>query len=369
MINSVSGVEHSLASRVSRFNVNLQLTAQAMKDLQWWIALDRGSLMVSTLLPRTPDLIIESDASNIGWGARQGEVRTGGRWSRTESSNHINHLELLAAFLAVKCFAKGKSNITIQLKLDNITAVSYINRMGGTHSQPLCNLAISVWDWSLQRGIYLIAEHLPGKLNVIADMESRTMRDRCDWMLNPNIFNRIQSQMGPCKIDLFASCLTRQLPRYYSWRPDLEAEGTDAISQDWSTTRGYANPLWCLIPRCLSQMKQQRARLVMVTPLWRTQPWFPTILGVLEDYPRLLNSQEDLIMLPTDQDFIMDQGVPELVAWPISGNPSNHEEFLLKLQTSSCPHGGQRHNQTTTLCLPDGQIGVSKGIGIPLLDL
>jgi len=193
MINSVSGVEPSLVSKVSRFNVTLQLTAQAMKDLRWWMALDRGTLMVSTLLPRTPDLIIESDASNIGWGARQGEVRTGGRWSRTESSNHINHLELLAAFLAVQYFAKGKSNITIQLKLDNITAVSYINRMEGTHSQPLCNLAISVWDWSLQRGIYLIAEYLPGKQNVIADMESRTMRDRCDWMLTPNIFNRIQS--------------------------------------------------------------------------------------------------------------------------------------------------------------------------------
>ena len=43
----------------------------------------------------------------------------------------------LAAFLALQCFTKGKSNITIQLKLDNITAVFYINRMGGTHSQEI----------------------------------------------------------------------------------------------------------------------------------------------------------------------------------------------------------------------------------------
>ncbi|XP_065895876.1 uncharacterized protein [Dysidea avara] len=255
MINSVNEEDHSLVSRVSRFNVNLQLTTQAMRDLHWWIALDRGSLMVSTLLPRTPDLITESDASNMGWGARQGEIRTGGQWSRTESSNHINHLELLAAFLAFQCFTKEKSNLTIQLKLDNITAVSYINRMDGTHSQPLCNLSIAIWDRSLQQGIYLIVEHLPGKQNVVADEESRTVRDRCDWMLNPNIFNRIQSQMGPCKIDLFASRLTQQLPRYYSWRPDPEAEGTDTFSQDWSTSKGYANLPWCLIPRCLSQMK------------------------------------------------------------------------------------------------------------------
>ena len=87
-------------------------------------------------------------------------------------------------------------------------------------------------------------------------------------------------------------------------------------------------------------MKQQRARLIMTTPLWRSQPWLPTILGVLEDYPRRLTSQEDLIILPTDQEFIMNQGVSELVAWSISGNPSNHEEFLHILKISFCPPGG-----------------------------
>ena len=314
-------------------------------------------------------MTIESDASNMGWGACQGETRTGGQWSKAESLNHINYLELLAAFLAIQCFMKEKSGITIQLKLDNITAVSYINRMGGTHSQPLCNLAVTIWEWTLQRNLYLATEHLPGVQNTAADQESRTVRDRCDWMLNPNIFSRIQSQMGPCGIDLFASRLTRQLLRYFSWRPDPEAEGTDAFSQVWSMTRGYANPPWCLIPRCLSQVNHQKARLIMITPLWSTQPWFPTILGLLEDYLRLLPSVEDLVMLPSDQEFIMSQGVPDLVAWPISGNPSNHGEFLHKLQTSSCPPGGQKRNPTTIHCLPNGQIGVINGIGIPLLDL
>lgn len=34
--------------------------------------------------------------------------------------------------------------------------------------------------------------------------------------------------MGPLEVDLFASHLSRQLPRFYSWRPDPEAEATDA---------------------------------------------------------------------------------------------------------------------------------------------
>jgi len=151
-------------------------------------------------------------------------------------------------------------------------------------------------------------------------------------MLNPGVFSLIQSKVGPCKIDLFASQLTRQLPRFFSWRPDPEAEKTNAFSQDWSVARGYANPPWRLIPQCLSQIKRQRARVVLITPHWKTQPWFPTALGLLEDYPCLLPRDRDLM---SEQEFIMKQGIPELIAWPISGNPLHHKEFLQMLQTSS----------------------------------
>ena len=64
-----------------------------------------------------------------------------------------------------------------------------------------------------------------------ADQESRLMKDRCNWMLNPLVFNQIQQVMGAVQIDLFASHLTKQLPAFHSWRPDLEALGKDAFHQ------------------------------------------------------------------------------------------------------------------------------------------
>ena len=282
MTNSIAPPDQSLVNMVAKFSTTLSLTKEAKNDLTWWTSLDRHMTMESPLYPWVPNMIIESDASNTGWGARQGEIQTGGRWSATETSNHINYLELLAAFLAVQCFAKQKYNITILLKMDNVTAVTYINKMGGTHSQKLSQLALSIWNWSLQRNIFLILEHLPGKQNTVADKESRSMMDHCDWMLNPLIFNQIQSLMGPLENDLFASRLTKQLARFYSWRPDPDAENTDAFSQDWSKARGFANPPWCLIARSLSQVKLLKARLVMIKPLWVTQPWYPSILGMLE---------------------------------------------------------------------------------------
>ena len=98
-------------------------------------------------------------------------------------------------------------------------------------------------------------------------------------------------------VDLFASRLTRQLPRYFSWRVDPEAEAVDAFKQDWSQFRGFANPLWCLIPRCLSQARAQKARLILLTSLWPSQAWYPVVLGMLEDIPRLFPTQGDLIFL------------------------------------------------------------------------
>ena len=176
-----------------------------------------------------------------------------------------------------------------------------------------------MWMWCLEKSIILVAEHLPGHLNVIADQESRFMRDCCDWLLNPKVFQTIQAAMGPLEVDLFATRLTNQLPRFYSWRADLEAVATDPFLQDWSQFRGFANPPWCLIHRCLIKVKVQVARMVLITPLWKTQSWFPVLLEMLEDYPRMLLTQSDLVMMPVGQEFLMREGAPPLIAWAISG--------------------------------------------------
>ena len=189
------------------------------------------------------------------------------------------------------------------------------------------------------------------------------MKDHCDWMLNLIIFNQIQLQMGPCELDLFASCLTRQLTRFYSWRPDPEAEKTDAFNHDWSTTEGFANPPWFLIAKFLSQTKQQQARLIMIAPLWGHPTMAPNQSGNIGGLP----VRQDLVILPTPQDkFIMIQGIPDIVTWPISGNHSHHEGFLQKLQT---PSWRTKIKPTMILCLPNGLIGISKGIEISLLVL
>ena len=91
-----------------------------------------------------PALTIESDASDMGWGATclSPKDATGGLWSSQERLLHINCKELLATWLGLQCYAKNTRNWRVHLKIDNTAAVAYINKMGGTPSRDLCQLAL-----------------------------------------------------------------------------------------------------------------------------------------------------------------------------------------------------------------------------------
>ena len=75
----------------------------------------------------SPTLSIETDASLRGWGALCQGI---GCWK----SLHINILELLAVFYAMKAFFKtSPSSLLLVLILSNDTSVvAHVNRMGGT---------------------------------------------------------------------------------------------------------------------------------------------------------------------------------------------------------------------------------------------
>ena len=77
-------------------------------------------------------------------------------------------------------------------------SLAYINHFGGTHSWPMNALTVEMWKWCIDRQIFLMAEYLPGAENQVADMESRTVRDRCDWMLHPHFFTA-REEDGPTR--------------------------------------------------------------------------------------------------------------------------------------------------------------------------
>lgn len=157
-------------------------------------------------------MVIQTDASKKGWGAALGNQEIGVRWTDVETPNHINILELQAAFFALKAFCHTTNNTHVQLQIDNTTAVAYITNMGGSKSTQLNNLVKEMWTWCINKNIWLSAGHIAGKLNTSADNKSHNFSDKHEWALSKNTFTRsFQCILSLTLICLPAGLITNQM--------------------------------------------------------------------------------------------------------------------------------------------------------------
>ena len=226
------------------------------------------------IIRENPDIILESDSSDIGWGGCFGDKNeTGGSWTKSEIDRKNNYLELKAACFTILCFCKNMKNKHILIKSDNTTAVAYLNNQGGRIFK-LNVLANEVWSWAQQTHNFITAEYLPGEENFRADKISRTMQSNIEWSLDQEIFTEITKEFGDPSIDLFASRLNNKKPDYFSWKPDPHAKNTNAFLQKWGTKLAYAFPPFNQIGKTIQKALKEKTKLILVCPNWPSQPWY-----------------------------------------------------------------------------------------------
>ena len=129
---------------------------------------------------------------------------------------HINYLELLAASYVLQAFVLNLRDVHVRLKLDNSTAVAYINKMGGIKSPSLNSLSRTLWEWCIERNIIISAQHIPGKENLVADSSSREFSSNLEWWVDIDFFNQITNMVFVPDIDLFASRLNAKTDCFVS---------------------------------------------------------------------------------------------------------------------------------------------------------
>ena len=330
---------HALHANNQNFDVNLTLDHNPLEELCWWVS-NIDSVNGSPIRPPAPTLFITTDASKTGWGAVCETQRTNGRWSVSERTQHINVLELKAAFLALKSFLKNHSHKVVCLRMDNTTAVAHVNNKGGTHSPCLLTLTLELWQWCLERNIMISAQHVPSRLNTIADSESRVFNDSSEWKIDSQTISLF---LKGCEIDLFASRLSAQLPKYVSWRLDPEALQADALTMDWAPFKGYAFPPFNLIPAVLNKVTQDKADIILVAPIWPAQPWWPTTTeppGQTTSSPPKLQTPPEGPNRPSEDSSNVPQTTLSRVSclreqYQAMGIPDNVTEILLSASRSS----------------------------------
>ena len=108
---------------------NTALTSRVI----WWLS--NADVLYTDITTSAVGFVLTTDASKAGWGAATKDNKTGVRWTPVESELNINALELKAVQFELKSLCKSKSDVHIRLRIDNVTAVTYINNIGGTKSQ------------------------------------------------------------------------------------------------------------------------------------------------------------------------------------------------------------------------------------------
>lgn len=340
-------------------------------ELQWWIdnvEVKNGK----SIRPRIVDISCQSDASLSGWSCfdLNSQQYVNGRWSYLESKRHINHLELLAIWFGLNCFYSNRKDCHIHFYSDSVTAVTYINNMGGMTSNILNKLSQDIWEWCLNRNIYLSASFLKGSDNVIADFHSRNFSSSCEWMLKKDVFRRIVSEFFMPEIDLFASRINFQCKKFVSLHPSPGCWSADAFSFSWNGLEPYLFPPFCLIGKVLNKLFEDKVnRAILIMPLWRTQFWFPLVMNLLISIPVRLPNHKDLLTLAHN-------GKPhpfgkrlQMVGVQLSGDVLKNKVFLKELSKLSLTRGKRVLSSNIHQHGKSGFFGQKGQVTIPLKQL
>ena len=85
----------------------------------------------------------------------------------------------------------AEHDIHLRMRSDNVTAVSYINAMGGCKSDGCNRITYEIWQWAIEKNIWLSAAHTPGVDNYEADQLSTKVYPNLEWSFTDEVFNQM----------------------------------------------------------------------------------------------------------------------------------------------------------------------------------
>ena len=119
----------------------------------------------------------------------------------------------------------------------------------------MCPLLWKIMTWCHRYQITLNARHIPGCLNVMVDLLSRSNQvQSTEWSLHPQVFKQICLKWFTPHVDLFATHLNHKVPLYVFPVPDQNAWDIDALNINWSGLTAYAYRPTALLHRVIQKM-------------------------------------------------------------------------------------------------------------------
>ena len=275
------------------------LSQLAINELQFWAR----NLYVVKPMPLVPDsarvlLIVYSDASAVGCGAFILEYREYDmmhHWTLDERSLSSTWREIRALVIFLKLHHNFFKDKSLKWYTDNQGVTTVVKK--GSMKLDLHVCALEIFEVCLRNNIQLSVDWVPREQNKEADSLSR-VEDPDDWGIDIRIFSAFNKSHGPFTVDVFASNITKQLPKFYSKYWCEGSAGVDAFAYSWKSENCWLVPPPGLIPRTLAHMKFSNAKGILVAPRWQSAVFWPLLhsgsswnngISLVHDYNRPSN--------------------------------------------------------------------------------
>ncbi len=168
----------------------VSLTPSCCRTFSPWS--DLAFLRAGFPLEQVPrHVVVSTDASTTGWRAMCNGHAAAGLWTGPQLQWHINFLELLTVWLALRRFRTLLHEKHILVRSDNTVTVVYINHQDGLRSRRMSQLARHLLLWSQKHLRLLCAVHVPGELNRAADKLLYQPALPGEWQLHPEVLQLI----------------------------------------------------------------------------------------------------------------------------------------------------------------------------------
>ena len=232
---------------------------------------------------------------------------------------------------------------------------------GGYHSAEMCALLWKIMTWCHHYHITLKARHIPGCLNVMADLLSRSNQvQSTEWSLHPQVFKQICQKWFTPHVDLFATHLNHKLPLYVSPIPDPRAWDIDALNIDWTNLTAYAYPPTALLHKVIQKIKQCHCLIIVIAPGWPGMPWFWDLVQLSTEIPLQLPVSTTLLKQSHKYVFHNNPQQLNLHAWCLGADNSKNKASLWRWQRELLPLSGHQQGPSTSQSGPFLKNGAEK---------
>ena len=170
-----------LSTTVRQMHHHISLNREARADIQWWIDFlphwTAKSVIPPSLKIFSTDLLLYTDASDIGFGALFGTKWIQGAWPKTDVKISIDYRELFAITAATLTWGHSWEGLRIVFVTDN-KPISQVWDSGSSSSRPLMSLIRPLYLFAAKTGFCLSFKHIFGASNPLADALSRFQMEK-----------------------------------------------------------------------------------------------------------------------------------------------------------------------------------------------